>query len=154
MTKLYCDHIPNCQHKLKEKVLNEVDSHIINAYVDDLAVGTYASQLDAELNSPILIHPPNYDKLSVKEQSAHINIANWCTILPILDFCSIYIKKTSSTCPDIEKTLSVDVKLSDHQAKHFANRPNQANLSREIQSMRNSNDRASYVNNSPNAFPT
>ena len=76
MTKLYCDHIPNCHHKLKEKVLNEVDSHIINAYVDDLAVGTYASQLDAELNSPILIHPLNYDKLSVKEQSAHINIAS------------------------------------------------------------------------------
>ena len=50
--------------------------------------------------------------------------------------------------------LNVDVRLSHHQAQHSANRPNQANLSRKIQSLRNSNDKASYVKYSPNAFPT
>ena len=50
--------------------------------------------------------------------------------------------------------LNVDVRLSHHQAEHSANRPNQANLSSKIQSLRNSYDKASYVNNSPDAFPT
>ena len=57
MTKLYCDHFPNCHHKLSEKALKEVDSHIRNAYEDDLAIGTYACQLDAELNSYIYSTP-------------------------------------------------------------------------------------------------
>ena len=64
MTKLYCDHFPNCHHKSSEKALNEVDSHIRNAYLENLSVGTSAPQLDTELNSPTFIYTPNYEKLS------------------------------------------------------------------------------------------
>ena len=102
MCKLYCDHFPECHHKLLEKTIAKIDSHLRGAYVDDMSVETYAPQLKAELSTPNVIHPPKYESMSTREQTELVNIATWCHIFPVLDFCSVQIKKINSANPAIE----------------------------------------------------
>ena len=67
--------------------------------------------IEDEDDKPTFQHPPNWNKLTVKEKAELLVIANQLKIISVADFSSHYFKEISSLSNFVEETLNKDSRL-------------------------------------------